>query len=562
MPIQTDAASSNSLPKTNGMDFWNFIRAESDVSLLKLLGMAALSGFSNALLLAIINAAAQAAGAQQWPSTSLFVSFVVTILLFILSQRFILRISSTEIERMIGNLRVRIADKIHKADLLPIEGLGQSTIYAVVSRDTQTISQAAMPMIIAVQSAIMVLFIIIYIAYLNISAFVITSAMILLGILFHLRQREQLEKDLYEATVRENDFFTLLTHLLEGFKEVKLNTERSAELNKDLANLADSVVELKSKSGAAFASHFIFSQTTFYVLIAGIVFILPSLSEGTYTGTIMEITAAILFMIGPLSNLIGIIPLFSAANVAVTNIRSLEASLDELRRVARDRGDLNVAPPSDFHAIRLSNIRFAYRDRDGQPTFPIGPIELTIHKQEVLFVIGGNGSGKSTFLKLLTALYYPESGKIELDGHNATEVGYASYRNLFSAIFSDYHLFDRLYGVHARDEEVNEQLRYMELEKKTKFVNGRFVNQDLSTGQRKRLALIVSLLEDRPIYVFDEWAADQDPAFRKRFYTEILPNLRTEKKKTIIAATHDDLYFDVADRVLKMENGGLSEVKR
>src|SRR5216684_205890 len=234
MPIQTDAASSNSLPKTNGMDFWNFIRAESDVSLLKLLGMAALSGFSNALLLAIINAAAQAAGAQQGPSTFLFVSFVVTILIFILSQRFILRISSTEVERMIGNLRIRIADKIRRADLQPLEGLGHSAIYAAASRDTQTISQAAMPMLIAVQSAIMVLFTAIYIAYLNITAFALTFAIIGVAVLFHFRQREQMQKDLYESTVRENDFFSLLTHLLEGFKEVKLNTERCAEMNTDL----------------------------------------------------------------------------------------------------------------------------------------------------------------------------------------------------------------------------------------------------------------------------------------------------------------------------------------
>src|SRR5262249_20378065 len=153
----------------------------------------------------------------------------------------------------------------------------------------------------------------------------------------------------------------------------------------------------------------------------------------------------------------------------------------------KDRHELAVEPLRTFDEIVFSGVRFAYRDRQGAPTFEVGPIDLRIHRNEVLFIVGGNGSGKSTFLKLLTGLYYPDTGVITVDGSPVEEIGYTGYRNLFSAIFSDYHLFDRLYGVDATAAQIAEMLREMELAQKTRFVDGRFVNQDLSTGQRKRL---------------------------------------------------------------------------
>lgn len=169
--------------------------------------------------------------------------------------------------------------------------------------------------------------------------------------------------------------------------------------------------------------------------------------------------------------------------------------------------------------------------------------------------MGGNGSGKSTLLKLLTGLYRPASGELRVNGQSLLPVQYHRYRNQFSIVFTDFHLFDRLYGLtRVNDESLAELLHDMELDLKTHYEEGRFSTLNLSTGQRKRLALIVALLDDKAILVFDEWAADQDPVFRKRFYEEILPDLK-RRGKTVIAATHDDRYFSVADRVLKMECG-------
>jgi putative ATP-binding cassette transporter len=189
----------------------------------------------------------------------------------------------------------------------------------------------------------------------------------------------------------------------------------------------------------------------------------------------------------------------------------------------------------------------------------VGPIDLTIRAHEITFITGGNGSGKSTFLKLLTGLYQPTSGVIKVDKVPIDETNREIYRNMISTVFSDYHLFKRLYGLRNIDhQEINELLREMELEEKTGLVDNEFETLELSNGQKKRLALLVSLLEDRPIFVFDEWAADQDPGFRRKFYKELLQKLK-EKGKTIIAVTHDDRYFDVADRLLKMEEGKVTE---
>jgi putative ATP-binding cassette transporter len=200
---------------------------------------------------------------------------------------------------------------------------------------------------------------------------------------------------------------------------------------------------------------------------------------------------------------------------------------------------------------------FHYEDRTGS-TFTVGPIDLKIHPREIVFIAGGNGSGKSTLLKLLTALYFPQQGVIRLDGKPLTPRTYDSYRSLFSTVFTDFHLFDRLYGLYdVPVEEIDRQLELIELTGKTRVVDSAFDTLDLSGGQRKRLALLISLVEDRPICIFDEVAADQDPGFRRKFYTEIVPMLKSAGK-TVIVVTHDDKYFGDADRLLKMDEGRLT----
>jgi len=193
--------------------------------------------------------------------------------------------------------------------------------------------------------------------------------------------------------------------------------------------------------------------------------------------------------------------------------------------------------------------------------FSVGPLDMTLNQGEMLFIVGGNGSSKSTLLKLLTGLYYPATGFLSVDDDEIDQSHYHNYRELFSIIFTDFHLFDKLYGLHQIDEQLLKSLLHsMQLDKKTHYLDGQFTNLNLSTGQKKRLAFITAILEDKPIYVFDELAADQDPAFRQYFYEVVLQELK-QQGKTIIAVTHDDKYFHVADRVLKMEYGQIVNLR-
>jgi putative ATP-binding cassette transporter len=191
----------------------------------------------------------------------------------------------------------------------------------------------------------------------------------------------------------------------------------------------------------------------------------------------------------------------------------------------------------------------------------VGPLRLTITSGEVLFIVGGNGSGKSTLLRVLTGLYAPTRGSLLADGIAVQPPNVQAYREMISAVFSDFHLFRKLYGMAGIDDAaVRRLLEQMQLDRKTSFSNQRFSTQELSTGQRKRLALLITLLEDRPLYMFDEWAADQDPEFRAYFYESLLPTLK-RRGKTVVIVTHDDRYFHLADRLITLEYGDIRSIE-
>jgi putative ATP-binding cassette transporter len=528
---------------------------EARLSLWRLALFAVVAGLSDALIIVAINRAADA-GARGAPQFHLLLFFAVSLGAYVFSQRYILTLTTYHIEHTIRKIRVRLADKIRRADLQPLERVGRSEIYGGINRDTLAISQAAAPIVIACQAALMILFCIAYIGYLSLWALFLTLIVIAIGVYIHFGRLQQLMTRLHTASAKENEFFEALTHLMDGFKEVKLSRARSNDLFQHLSEIAKAAAGLKFEASKGFADQYLFSQVSFHVLLAVIVFVIPLVSTSA-TARILAITAAIQFIAGPLTSLVSAIPVFSTAKVAVGNIERLEQSLEELKMPQADDRLRAVRQPARrrFNTIQLDRVEMQYTGPAGEALFTVGPLSLTLSRGETLFLVGGNGSGKTTLLKLLTGLYYPDSGTVLIDKRPVDEFGYPSYRELFSAIYSDYHLFDRLYGLaHVDERRVNQMLKLMDLQDKTRFVDGRFENQELSSGQKKRLALIVSILENKPICMFDEWAADQDPSFRRYFYEEFLASLK-RRGKTIIAATHDDRYFHVADRVVKMEMG-------
>lgn len=209
-----------------------------------------------------------------------------------------------------------------------------------------------------------------------------------------------------------------------------------------------------------------------------------------------------------------------------------------------------------FERIEILDVTRSYHREKEDDRFTLGPITLEFRPGELVYLVGGNGSGKSTLAKVITGLYSPESGVIKLNGKPITDQNRDDYRQLFSVVFADFYLFDNLLSKTGKDLDVQarEYLSLLHLEHKVKVKDGALSTTSLSQGQRKRLALLNAYLEDRPFYLFDEWASDQDPLFKEVFYTQLLPELKA-RNKTVLVITHDDHYFHLADRIVKLDYG-------
>ncbi|OAD19978.1 cyclic peptide transporter [Candidatus Thiomargarita nelsonii] len=288
-----------------------------------------------------------------------------------------------------------------------------------------------------------------------------------------------------------------------------MNRQKSDDLFDHIDTLSKETEQLKVNVGLQQVTTLMFSRISFYLLLAILVFIVPSF-HASHADEIYKISTTILFIIGPIGMVVSSLPTLSQSNVALENLSELETQLDGV--IIEMYSQKQPPLVSDgFKEIQLDKATFSYQDKHGKPLFSIGPINLSIEKGEMVFIVGGNGSGKSTLLKLLTGLYYPSTGSLDLNREPIDRNQYASYRELFAIIFTDFHLFDKLYGLSTIDDkQVKGLLRLMQLEKKTKYREGEFTQLDLSTGQKKRLAFVAAILENKPIYIFDELAADQD----------------------------------------------------
>lgn len=534
------------------MTLLDIVRQEGSVNWRRLLSVAVLAGVSNAMVLAILNSAAQAAARRELQLLAPVVLALV-IGVYVWAQRRVMLASAKEVEAIVDRLRLSMVRKIRQADLRPIERLGAADIYASISSETTMISQAANMVVLGCQAGILIVCTMIYVGILSLPALILSGAGIGLASLLHLRRIDGLNRKFGEAISADARLFDGVDDVVSGAKEIRLNSRRRAAVERHVDTLsqasASAHIDLQERIG----KEFVFTQTLFFLLLGAVVFMVPNFDPG-HPETMMKVATAMLFLVGSLSILLQAIPTFARANAAAAAIGELNARLESMLQVSA--ASIGCNPPRDFTHLALAGVCFEYEDIGGESGFRVGPVDLSIRRGEIVFIVGGNGSGKSTLLKLLTGLYRPTRGTITVDGRPVEAIGNESYRSLISAIFADFHLFRPLYGIEADAFRVDRLLSDFKLDGKAAFADGAFSSIDLSTGQRKRLALIVAELEDRPVLVMDEWAAEQDPEFREHFYRELLPALRA-RGKTIIAATHDDRYFDAADRVLRMEDGRL-----
>ena len=540
------------------MSFIDLVRREMHGSMPKLIFMSGVGGISNASILAAINSGVQDAGNGQKPGLWAAMLFLIALFLFMKSQQYVTITATAEIEAIIHKIRLRLMDQIRHSELLELEGIGRARIVAAITSDTAVLTQASNMLCFTVQGAVLVCFVSIYVAYLSVVAFALTVVIVgASGVVFHLKNR-RLSAQKAESAGWERRFFDRLTDFLDGFKEVRLNNARSADLYDDASDVSKTAANIKIRTQAETFRMIVTSQISMYILLGAVVFVAPNLSDTLGGSSVAKATTALLFVVGACFGLVQSIPILLNANAAAYRIQQLEVVLSS---VARTDAPLLEAPKR-FDTIEMRNMVFRYVDKFSDIAFKIGPIDFTLKAGELVFITGGNGSGKSTFLRVLSGIYAPDSGEVLLDGRLITDATRDRYRGLMSAIFFDYHLFRRLYGIPDADPaEVARLLALFRLSDKTSLTNGEFRTLDLSGGQRRRLALIVSLLEKRPIMLLDEWTAEQDPEFRRKFYDELLPEMM-QAGATIVVITHDDRYLDelhLPARKIRMDEGRIVE---
>ena len=536
------------------MSFIQLVRREMHGSLPKLLFMSALGGISTATILAAINA-----GMQGVPNLWAATLFLVSLFLFIKTQYYVTITTTAEIESIIHKIRLRLMDQLRRSELLEIEGIGRARIVAAITSDTAVLTQASNLLCFTIQGAVLIFFVAIYVAFLSLAAIAMTIIIVVsAAVIFHMKNR-RLAAEKQQAAEWERRLFDRLVDFLDGFKEIRLNSARSADLFEDAVDVSRTAANIKIKSQAETFKLIVTSQVSMYVLLGAVVFVAPQFSETLGGASLTKTTTALMFVVGACFGLVQSIPVLLTANAAADRISQLEVTLRAAAGPLRER---EIKVPKRFDTIEMHNIVFRYVDKFSDTTFQIGPLDFTLQSGELVFITGGNGSGKSTFMRVLAGLYPPDSGEITLDGMRINDETRDAYRSLMSAIFFDNHLFRRLYGIPEPEPgEVDRLLKQFRLADKTSLSDGEFRTLDLSGGQRRRLALIVSLLEKRPILLLDEWTAEQDPEFRRKFYDELLPEMK-QAGLTVVVITHDDRYLDELDlpaRRIRMDEGRIVE---
>jgi putative pyoverdin transport system ATP-binding/permease protein len=539
------------------MTFLQLIRREIHGSLPKLIIVSAVAGVSNAAILTAINAATNDIIESKNPTLWSVTLFIASLFLFIRSQLYVTITTTAEIEGIIHKIRLRLLDKIRQSELLTIEGIGRSSIVAAITADTNVLMQAGTMLSFATQSLVLVFFITIYVAYLSFTAFAISILVIGVAAAFFHARNLRMAAEKQEAAQREGRLFDRLSDFLDGFKEVRLNAARANDLYDDAVEVSRTAANIKIRTQTETFKQMVTTQAALYVLLGAVVFVAPRLNEALKGTSLTDMTMALLFVVGSAFGVVQSIPILQNADAAAGRISRME---EALRVAAPTPRELPVA--RRFDQIEVRDVVFRYVDRSSEVTFEIGPLDFTLRPGELVFITGGNGSGKSTFLKVLAGLYPPDAGELRLDRTVINDETRNSYRELMAAIFTDYHLFKHLYGIADPDpDEIDQLLTRFRLQDKTSLSQGEFRTLELSGGQRKRLALIVSLLEKRPILLLDEWTSDQDPEFRHLFYNAVLPELM-RAGATVVMITHDDRYLDelhLPARRLRMDEGRFVE---
>ncbi|CDL89179.1 multidrug ABC transporter permease/ATP-binding protein [Campylobacter coli] len=476
--------------------------------------------------------------------------FIALLIVFFLSSTIVELGLSVFGQNFIFKMQRRVVKQILDTPLLKVAKVGKARILASLGSDVRNISFGLLRLPDFLQSSILILCTSVYLCYLSPQIFTLCAIWII--VVLTINNFLMMKVYAYFRKARENDdaLQNNYQNILDGHKELLINRYRAKLYYEDEFESNARSKKKNSTLGNLFNN--LSSNFTNVALLAlvGVEFYLALEFKWASVAEATTIALSILFLRTPLVSMIGSFPTLLLAKIALDKIAKLE--LDDYKEHFEKTNFIK-----DWRQISFKNTSFSYDDN-----FHLNPVNLDLKKGELIFLIGKNGSGKSTFCMLLTGLFKPSEGEIFVDDMKIDDDNLDVYRSLVSAVFSDFHLFTKTLAKEkfADEEKIASWLEFLELKGKTRVEDHELVLTKLSTGQKKRLAMLIALLEERDILVLDEWAADQDPVFRRFFYKKLLPLLK-EQGKTIFAITHDDAYFDSADRIFLAEGGNISELK-
>ena len=454
------------------------------------------------------------------------------------------------------DFEMMVVSKVRKTLYQSFEKLGKERIYTAFG-DVRALSELPEFLINFISSCIICLCCIGYIFWASPLGGVIVTGVMFVLLLIYVVRNKKIEEQLNVLRDKRNKYQAQIIDFLYGFKELKTSLLRNENLFQQVSENRSDMRYLGIDTSIKYLNNELTGSYSWYVVIGVIIFLLPYVSS-VDPGHVSAMLVSVLYLMGPVATIIMTIPHYTRSKIAVERIEELMTEIGHLEgadKYNKYTMDYSVEP---LLSIEFDNVGFAYEAREAKSTFTVGPVNLTIYPGEIIFISGGNGSGKSTFLNILSGLYVPSSGEVRYNGKKVVPEFIPYYSDQFSTIFTDNYLFSDNYDGFDWQAVRDDFEGYVELMKLPGIIclgeSDNWIDTRLSKGQKKRLAMILVMMEKKDILLLDEWAAEQDPFFRGYFYNNLLPALK-QMGKTIIAVTHDDAYYHVADRMIKFDYG-------
>ena len=526
-------------------------------SITRLLFIAVLAALCGTGVLFLLNTEAKAVESHNY-NAMYAVFFIVMLLMYRSSQNYLIKSVSSEVEEALDRKRQRVVGETLSLSLRDIEEIGRNRIRDGMAGHYMSLSQSIVPIINGFESLILLICLFGYVLYL--SVFAAGMAVLVVGLLIigYLNRQKKMASELEISDQADAQYRRLTDAVVGGAKELQLSSARRSALEAIMKSVSTTVANGRSLSAEHFAEMLTTGTTAAYLLAGSVVFIMPLIAPDKADTEMSRLVIAIIFLLGPIGSVLQTMQQVTMAQFALSSINAFE--LEITKRYANYKkaskqgtADWEFKP---FQNISLKSVGYTHAGSNG---FSIQNIDLKIEKGEVIFLTGGNGSGKTTLLSVLTGLYPRASGGIFINEQELPVMLPQQFRELFASVFTDFFIFDQPFGLDEQGMVIFEEwLNRLNVRDKFTGDIDELGKVDLSTGQRKRVALALALAEQRPILILDEWAADQDPDTRRIFYEEIIPTLKNEGI-TVFAITHDEQYFHCCDRRLNIIEGQFSE---